>query len=182
MAYIIDTPRTASPATFVSNMLYACSILFKIKLPMILVFNKEDVKSSDFAQQWMTDFDTFQDALVEDEERAESEGRTSYATDLQRSMGLVFQEFYEHLSLVGVSSRLGTGMKGFFKAIQDKKEEFKQDYQPEMDRQKQLREEENAKKRQEELGKMMQGMAVDGAKSKDDMGLIEKTGADSPPR
>lgn len=25
VAYVIDTPRTTSPATFMSNMLYACS-------------------------------------------------------------------------------------------------------------------------------------------------------------
>ena len=38
VAYVIDTPRTASTSTFMSNMLYACSILYKTKLPMILVF------------------------------------------------------------------------------------------------------------------------------------------------
>jgi hypothetical protein len=25
VAYVIDTPRTTSPSTFMSNMLYACS-------------------------------------------------------------------------------------------------------------------------------------------------------------
>jgi GTPase SAR1 family protein len=39
IAYIIDTPRTSRTSTFMSNMLYACSILYKTKLPMILVFN-----------------------------------------------------------------------------------------------------------------------------------------------
>ncbi|KAI5292291.1 hypothetical protein KEM55_007914 [Ascosphaera atra] len=40
IAYVIDTPRTASTSTFMSNMLYACSILYKTKLRMGLVFNK----------------------------------------------------------------------------------------------------------------------------------------------
>ena len=73
IAYIIDTPRTASTSTFMSNMLYACSILYKTKLPMILVFNKTDVKDASFAKEWMTDFEAFQDALRKDEE-ADAEG------------------------------------------------------------------------------------------------------------
>ena len=32
--------RCTSPQTFMSNMLQACSILYKTKLPMLLVFNK----------------------------------------------------------------------------------------------------------------------------------------------
>ncbi|KAM9886534.1 hypothetical protein OXX69_013719, partial [Metschnikowia pulcherrima] len=60
IAYIVDTPRTASPTTFISNMLYACSILYKTKLPMIIVFNKTDVQKADFAKEWMQDFESFQ--------------------------------------------------------------------------------------------------------------------------
>lgn len=40
IAYVIDTPRCTSPVTFMSNMLYACSILYKTRLPFVLVFNK----------------------------------------------------------------------------------------------------------------------------------------------
>lgn len=40
VVYVIDTPRCISPVTFMSNMLYACSILYKTKLPFILAFNK----------------------------------------------------------------------------------------------------------------------------------------------
>ena len=29
VVYVVDTPRCASPVTFMSNMLYACSILYK---------------------------------------------------------------------------------------------------------------------------------------------------------
>lgn len=67
IAYIVDTPRTTSPVTFMSNMLYACSILYKTKLPFIVVFNKTDVVSHKFAQDWMTNFDAFQDALNEEQ-------------------------------------------------------------------------------------------------------------------
>ena len=49
VCYVIDTPRSASPVTFMSNMLYACGILYKTRLPMLLAFNKTDVKKHDFA-------------------------------------------------------------------------------------------------------------------------------------
>lgn len=38
--YVMDTARSANPVTFMSNMLYACSILYKTKLPFIIVMNK----------------------------------------------------------------------------------------------------------------------------------------------
>jgi GPN-loop GTPase len=52
MCYIVDTPRCANPSTFMSNMLYACSILYKSRLPLILVFNKTDSLRHEFAIQW----------------------------------------------------------------------------------------------------------------------------------
>ncbi len=57
--YVVDTTRAASPATFMSNMLYACSIMYKSKLPFILVFNKTDVTHHKFAVEWMSDYDSF---------------------------------------------------------------------------------------------------------------------------
>jgi hypothetical protein len=40
IAYVVDTARATNPTTFISNMLYACSIMFRTKLPFFLVFNK----------------------------------------------------------------------------------------------------------------------------------------------
>lgn len=49
IAYVVDTPRSANPVTFMSNMLYACSILYKTRLPLVLTFNKVDVAKHEFA-------------------------------------------------------------------------------------------------------------------------------------
>jgi GTPase SAR1 family protein len=49
IAYVVDTPRASSPVTFMSNMLYACSILYKTRLPLVLAFNKTDVAQHQFA-------------------------------------------------------------------------------------------------------------------------------------
>ena len=100
IAYVIDTPRTSSTSTFMSNMLYACSILYKTKLPMILVFNKTDVQDASFAKEWMTDFEAFQAALSGEEEGgafggADGSGAGSgYMSSLLHSMSLVLEEFY----------------------------------------------------------------------------------------
>jgi len=51
LAYIIDTPCSSSPATFISNMLYACSMLYKTSLPIMLVCNKTDVKDASFVKE-----------------------------------------------------------------------------------------------------------------------------------
>ena len=40
-----------------------CSILYKTKLPFIVVLNKTDVVDHTFATEWMSDFEIFQEAL-----------------------------------------------------------------------------------------------------------------------
>ncbi|KAG6035482.1 hypothetical protein E4U41_006075 [Claviceps citrina] len=166
IAYVIDTPRTASPSTFMSNMLYACSILYKTKLPMVLVFNKTDVKDAAFAKEWMTDFEAFQEALRRDEEDEAQGGvggggtGSGYMGSLLNSMSLMLEEFYSHLSMVAVSSRLGTGVDAFFDAVEDKKREFVADYLPELQRRRHEREEQKKRARDKELEKMMAGMGV----------------------
>jgi len=40
IAYVVDSARATNPTTFMSNMLYACSILYRTKLPFFIVFNK----------------------------------------------------------------------------------------------------------------------------------------------
>lgn len=170
IAYIIDTPRTASTSTFMSNMLYACSILYKTKLPMILVFNKTDVKDAEFAKEWMTDFEVFQAALHAEEEMGSFGGLegdasgvgggSGYMGSLLNSMSLVLEEFYRHLSVVGVSSMTGSGVDDFFAAVGKKAEEFNRDYKPELERRKKQREQEKIANREKELGKLMKDMAV----------------------
>jgi GTPase SAR1 family protein len=167
IAYIIDTPRTTSTSTFMSNMLYACSILYKTKLPMILVFNKTDAQDAEFAKEWMTDFEAFQDALRKEEEGGSFGGEgfgggSGYMGSLLNSMSLVLEEFYKHLSVVGVSAMTGDGMDSFFKSVQEKKEEFERDYKPELERRRAERDKEKIAARERELDKLMKDMKVGG--------------------
>ena len=99
LAYIIDTPRSSSPATFMSNMLYACSVLYKTSLPIVLVCNKTDVKDASFVKDWMTDFEKFQEA-VRAERGADGEEGMGFMGSLMGSMGLVLEEFYHTLDVI----------------------------------------------------------------------------------
>lgn len=174
LAYVIDTPRTASTSTFMSNMLYACSILYKLRLPMILVFNKTDVQDAGFAREWMTDFEAFQAALRREEETGVAGGNpntlggtasattgTGYMNSLLNSMSLVLEEFYKHLSLVPVSSMTGQGIDEFFQAVQEKAEEFERDYRPELERRQAEREKEKEGKKDKDLGRLMEDLQVE---------------------
>ena len=175
IAYIIDTPRTASTSTFMSNMLYACSILYKTKLPMILVFNKIDVKDASFAKEWMTDFEAFQAALKAEEEGGSFGGYeggdgtlgggSGYMGSLLNSMSLVLEEFYSHLNVVAVSAMTGQGVDDFFVAVGEKAKEYERDYKPELEKRQKLRQEEKASRREKELGKLIRDMNM-GSRSK----------------
>jgi len=167
VAYIIDTPRTTAPATFMSNMLYACSILYKTKLPFILVFNKTDVQPHAFAIEWMQDFEAFQAALASHSGTRDAEGEPTYMNSLMNSMSLVLDEFYKHLKAVGVSSMTGDGIKEFFDAVEASREEYETSYVPELQRVRATREQTLQDAKADSMNRLMKDLAVDRVQNPD---------------
>ncbi|KAJ3843122.1 XPA-binding protein 1 [Lentinula raphanica] len=163
VAYIIDTPRASAPATFMSNMLYACSILYKTKLPFVLVFNKTDVQPHDFALEWMHDFEAFQEALATHGGTRDAEGEPTYMNSLMNSMSLVLDEFYKNLKAVGVSSMTGDGIKEFFDAVDASRKEYETQYVPEIERARAAREKTLQDAKADSLNRMMKDLEVDRA-------------------
>ncbi|KTW28901.1 hypothetical protein T552_01529 [Pneumocystis carinii B80] len=153
IAYIIDTVRSRSCTTFMSSMLYACSILYKTKLPIIIVFNKTDVQDAEFAKEWMTDFEAFHAALSKNEGNAEGVEGSGYMSSLINSMSLMLEEFYRHLDVVAVSAVTGLGMDDFLAAIEHKVEEYETNYRPELER---LIRENKDKKKKEKMNNLEQ--------------------------
>ncbi|KAF7971852.1 hypothetical protein HWV62_19789 [Athelia sp. TMB] len=177
VAYIIDTPRTTAPATFMSNMLYACSILYKTKLPFILVFNKTDVQPHDFALEWMHDFEAFQAALASHNGTRDAEGEPTYMNSLMNSMSLVLDEFYQHLKAVGVSSVTGAGIDEFFTAVEASREEYETLYLPDLERARAVREktlqDARADVKADSMDRLMKDLAIDRANNPD-AALLDK--------
>ena len=122
LVFVVDTPRSLSPATFTSNMLYACSVMFRTKLPMVVVFNKTDVEPHETMVKWLCDIDAFQEALDAEEDSGD------YMSTLNRSLGLVLNEFYEALRVVGFSAATGAGIKEFWSAVESAVQEYHTSY------------------------------------------------------
>lgn len=163
IAYIVDTPRNASPTTFMSNMLYACSILYKTKLPMIIVFNKTDVKNAEFAKEWMQDFELFQSALAADQELNGEDGTSSgYMSSLVNSMSLMLEEFYSQLDVLMCSAYTGEGFDDFMGAVDKKVDEYHEFYKTERDRILKQKEEDEKKRKAKSLSKLMKDMELKG--------------------
>ncbi|CAM9016882.1 unnamed protein product [Wickerhamomyces anomalus] len=174
IAYIVDTPRNTSPTTFISNMLYACSILYKTKLPMIIVFNKTDVQKADFAKEWMTDFEAFQNALKADEDS--NDGQSSgYMNSLVNSMSLMLEEFYSQLDVVGVSSYTGEGFDEFLDAVDNKVDEYEKFYKAERERILKEKEEKEKNKKEKNLSHLMNDLGISGKGKKDEVDVISDT-------
>lgn len=138
LAFVVDTPRCASsPSTFMSNMLYACSMLYRTKLPILIVFNKTDVVPCSFCVDWMTDFESFQEALDEHSSANIGSGSSSesgFYGSLTRSLSLMLDEFYRDLNHVGVSSATGDGVVTgeFWEAVKKSAKEFEAGYVEEL--------------------------------------------------
>ena len=137
LAFVIDTPRcAASVHTFMSNMLYACSMLYRAKLPMVVVLNKTDVVGCEFIKEWMDDYESFQEALDDassstngySDEMAGGGGGSGYYSSLTRSLSLVLDEFYNHLHKVGVSAATGDGVDDFWNVVQQAALDYEDGY------------------------------------------------------
>lgn len=114
--YVVDAARCAqSPSTFMSNMLYAVSILYKLRLPLVVALNKCDAPSTEVVEEWMRDLDVFRDALRFDER---------YMSTYTRSVALVLETFYSQLAAVRVSATTGANLDALFAALAKAGSEF----------------------------------------------------------
>mmetsp|Transcript_5221 Transcript_5221/g.4460 ORF Transcript_5221/g.4460 Transcript_5221/m.4460 type:complete len:140 (+) Transcript_5221:149-568(+) len=114
---------------FMSNMLYVTSIMYKTKLPTVAVFNKCDVHPSDSCTRWMSDWESYVDAVRNDEDNGPDHGG-GYMSSLMRIMAINISEFYENLAHASVSSLTGMGMGDCEAQIIAAAKEYEESYVP----------------------------------------------------
>ena len=119
LIYIIDIPRCNNPNTFSSNMLYALSIMYKMKLPLLIAFNKADIDKDSKVIEWMSDYESLQSVLKK---------KDDYMSTFSSSLSLLLNEFYKTIKYVKVSSKTGEGFDELIKMC----EEIKSKYQEEV--------------------------------------------------
>lgn len=98
--FVADKVRCQNPNAFMSTMLFGVSVLFRVRLPLLMVFNKFDIAVDDAkCIEWLKDYDSFLSDL-----KQESEG---YINSLSRSLCLALDKFYKDLPHIAVSSLTG---------------------------------------------------------------------------
>jgi hypothetical protein len=121
IAYVTDLKLSANPITFMSNMTYASSIIYKSRLPMVLALNKADQINPDYAKEWILDFEAFQ-AAVRDLE--------GYSANLASSISLAMDEMYGVLDHVAISAYNGSGINDFLTAVHKAADEYEVVFRP----------------------------------------------------
>lgn len=124
LVYVVDLARCQNPNTFMSNMLFCCSILYKMRLPMVVVFNKSDVASPEPIKRWLEDYSNLSDDL---------KTKDTYLSSLTRSLALSLDEFYSGINAVYLSSVTGEGFPDFFKALEKAREEYYNVFLPDLE-------------------------------------------------
>jgi len=127
IAYVTDLKLSTNPITFMSNMTYASSILYKSHLPMVLALNKSDQVDPAYAKEWITDFESFQAATRDME---------GYSANLASSLSLFLDEMYNVLDYSAVSAYTGSGFKELIAAIDKAADEYELVFRPYFDKMK----------------------------------------------
>lgn len=144
IVYVVDSTRAVHPNSFMSNMLYATSLYYKNRLPIILAFNKIDLQPAESIMNWMVDFEGFMDSL-------DQISSTSYLANLNRSLALVLDEFYQDLPCLGVSSVTGFGFDNLIPNLLKSKAEFFNVFLPELQNRRKVAEENRVKQNVERM-------------------------------
>ena len=118
LIYIIDLPRCSNPNTFCSNMLYALSIMYKMKLPLLIAFIKADIAKDTKVIEWMDDYESLQKVL---------KTKDDYMSTFSSSLSLLLAEFYKTIKYVKVSSKTGEGFDELIKKCEEIKTKYKEE-------------------------------------------------------
>ena len=143
--FVADTTRCVSPQTFMSSMLYSCSIMFKSQLPLVVALNKIDVTSGSTAVQWIRDSDALADAVRDTK---------GYSATLTQSLALFVHEFYSGLAYACVSAASGEGMEELRLALGTARQEYDEAFLPMLRDKARQNAEEEARSKEQQLARL----------------------------
>ncbi|KMV66661.1 hypothetical protein M970_021390 [Encephalitozoon cuniculi EcunIII-L] len=107
LVYTVDSLSSHKHAVFMSNMMYAASLMCRYEVETLCLFNKKDLSGSELLEEWISDYEKFRESLNEDD----------MFSPVLGSMALHFEEFYNSIRTVSVSSYTGYGKSDFFGAV-----------------------------------------------------------------
>mmetsp|Transcript_40979 Transcript_40979/g.63962 ORF Transcript_40979/g.63962 Transcript_40979/m.63962 type:complete len:335 (+) Transcript_40979:43-1047(+) len=125
LLYVLDIPRTLSPLTFITNILYSCSIIYKTKLSSFLILNKKDSTSIDFLREWIYDFEAFDFALTSSD---------NYSSSFGRSLALILESFNQKIASLGCSAKRTNGTNLIIKHLVKIQKEFRLVFQKKIEK------------------------------------------------
>ena len=96
--------------------------------------------------------ESFQEAVSQDE---------SYMASMVQSMGLVLEEFYNSLRVVGVSAFTGEGMTEFFDAVKEATKEYEAEYKPAFEAAVKARQEQEFKGKEGDLARVLEDLSLE---------------------
>lgn len=156
IVFVLDVPRALNAMTFVSSMLYACSIMYKTRLPMVIVLNKCDAGDGKVIETWMRDYDAFDQAMNEH----------SMAGVLANSIALGLEEFYKVVKTVHVTAVDGIGMNELSSAIDEAVKIYNDEYKPWLEEKKRIASEVEDKRQTDEMERVKNDLRSDLSKGR----------------
>eukprot|EP01017_Pseudomicrothorax_dubius_P044187 TRINITY_DN7447_c0_g1_i3.p1 TRINITY_DN7447_c0_g1~~TRINITY_DN7447_c0_g1_i3.p1 ORF type:complete len:317 (+),score=50.76 TRINITY_DN7447_c0_g1_i3:118-1068(+) len=163
IVYVLDGERCSNPNTFMSNMIFCCSIMYKLKLPVLTVINKADVSDTAKIKQWTTDYDAYLEALSKEE---------TYLSDLSKSMCLSLDEFYKDLDMAPFGSLDGFGADGVFNGFEKCRKDYFEIFLPDLQKKKQGKESKVVERELEKFKKDVETTVKQNAKDSPDINTI----------
>jgi GPN-loop GTPase len=118
LVYVADGVESQRPQCFMCNMVYAASILYRLKEPLLVLVNKAEGKGADRIKLWQKDLEEFYKDLNSEE----------HISSTLQSISLWLEEFYREIPITHASSRTGAGKSEFFSLLRTK---FSVDVSPE---------------------------------------------------
>ena len=125
LVYTIDLLRSVHPLTFMSNILYSCSILYKTRLISLVAINKIDITSIDFIHDWISNTESFDSAFVKE---------NFFAGSFTRSLFLTLDIYHQKTFYTGISAYTGAGFFQILKCLENFKSEYEINFQMEFEK------------------------------------------------